>query len=86
MQFVDSYDLFVSVRNLSESCLLARQHQSQVLAPQYAQLIKQLRVSLAAGWMANEGDVLELIATLKITAGINPDYSVVKGAPLIVSA
>jgi hypothetical protein len=28
--------------------------------------------------MANEGDVLELIATLKITAGVHPDYSVVK--------
>ncbi len=28
-----------------------------------------------AGWTAGDGDILDVVATLKVTAGINPDYS-----------
>jgi hypothetical protein len=85
MQVVDNYDLFVSVRNLSQSSILLRQRQSRALAPQNAPLSQQLRVGVDAGWTANEGDILEVVATLKVTAGIHPDYSLTKSGPFIVS-
>jgi hypothetical protein len=85
MQFVDNYDLFVSVRNLSQSSILSSQQQSDTLAPQNASLSCQLRVGVDAGWTASDGDILEVIATLKVTAGINPDYSLARSAPVIVS-
>jgi hypothetical protein len=86
MQFVDAYDLFVSVRNLSRSSIVDRCHQSCPLAPQDAPLHRQLRVAIPAGWTATEGDLLELLATFKVTAGINADYTLARSAPLIVTA
>ena len=85
MQFVDNYDLFVSVRNLNQSSILSSQHQSHGLAPQDAPLSQLLRVGVDPGWTANEGDILEVVATFKVTAGINADYTLAKSAPFIVS-
>ena len=56
MQFVDSCELFVSVRNLSQSNMLLSRHQSYALAPREAPLNQELQVKLI--WNANEGDVL----------------------------
>jgi hypothetical protein len=86
MQFVDSCDLFVSVRNLSRSCLVARRQESHPLAPQDAALTRQFRLPVDAGWTADEGDILEAVAALKVTAGVNPDYSLARSALFIVSA
>ena len=85
MQFVDSYDLFISIRNLSQSSTQSTQRQSTDLAPQNAALSQQLRVRMDPGWAANEGDILEVLATLKVTSGINSDYSLARSGPFIVS-
>jgi hypothetical protein len=86
MQFVDQCDLFVSVRNLSQSNTFLTQHQSYTLAPQKAPLNDELRVKFNAGWEeANEGDVLEVVATFKVTSGINYDYTLARSDPFIVS-
>ena len=85
MQFVDTCDLFVSVHNLSAGRLLTRRRLSLPLAPQDVALTRQLRVAVAGGWAAEDGDLLEALATLKITAGVNPDYSLARSAPFIVS-
>jgi hypothetical protein len=85
MQFVDTADLFVSVRNLSASRPLTRRHLSIPLAPQDAALSRQLRVAVAGGWAAEDGDLLEALATLKVTAGVNPDYALARSAPFIVT-
>ncbi len=84
MQFVDTCELFVSVRNLSRSTTLLSQHQSYVLVPQDAPHDQRLHVKVAAGWNADEGDALEVLATLKVTAGINSDYTLARSAPFIV--
>jgi hypothetical protein len=84
MQFVDSCELFVSVRNLSRSTTLLHQHQTYVLAPQDAPHDQRLHVKVDAGWNAGEGDALEVLATLKVTAGINADYTLARSAPFVV--
>lgn len=84
MQFVDRCELFVSVRNLSRSTTTAGAHQQYELTPQKLALNEAFRVQFASGWEANEGDVLEVLATFKVTSGINYDYSMARGGPFIV--
>lgn len=85
MQFVDRCELFVSVRNLSRSSTLASRHQSHVLTPQDAPLEQPLHVKFDGGWRADEGDVLEVLTTFKVTSGINHDYTQSRSAPFIVT-
>ena len=85
MQFVDRCELFVSVRDLSRSTTLASQRQQYELTPQKLALNEAFRMQLASGWTAGEGDVLEVLATFKVTSGINYDYSMTRGAPFIVT-
>ncbi|HEX3211531.1 MAG TPA: hypothetical protein VH016_03120, partial [Actinomycetota bacterium] len=54
------------------------------LAPQKLSLNEAFRVQFASGWTAGEGDVLEVLATFKVTSGINYDYSMTRSGPLIV--
>jgi hypothetical protein len=84
MQFADACDLFVSVRNLSQSRTLLRQRQSFVLTPQNAPLDRTLQVKFAAGWTADDGDALEVVATFKVTAGANHDYTLARSAAFVV--
>ena len=84
MQFVDRGELFVSVRNLSRSTTVATRHQEYTLTPQKVSLTEAFRVQFASGWEADEGDVLEVLATFKVTSGINYDYSMARGGPFIV--
>ena len=86
MQFVDACRLFVSVRNLSQSTVLVRQQQSFVLTPRNAQLDQVLQVKVPAGWTASEGDALEVVATFKVTAGANHDYTMARSAPFVVTS
>ena len=86
MQFVDQCDLFVSVRNLSQSMTLACQRRSYELEPRKAALNQQLRVRFDAGWDASEGNALEVIATFKVTSGVNFDYTLARSEPFIVAA
>jgi hypothetical protein len=84
MQVAGSCDLFVSVRNLSRSSVLSRQRLSYALAPQDAPLHQRLEATFDAGWKADDGDVLEVIATFKVTAGVHQSYSLASGTPFIV--
>ena len=85
MQFVDRCELFVSIRDLSRSTTLVSRHQQYELTPQKLALNEAFRVQMASGWTAGEGDVLEVLATFKVTSGINYDYSMAHGAPFIVT-
>jgi hypothetical protein len=69
MQFVDRCDLFVSVRDLSQSRTLLCQRQSYELTPRKAALNQTLRVRFDAGWNANEGDVLDVVAPSRSPPG-----------------
>ena len=87
MDVVDRHDLFVFVRNLSRSTLVASQHFSETLTPQAAALNREVRVNFPKGWKdkAQEGDLLEVVASYKVTAGRLDDYSSKRTDPFIVS-
>jgi hypothetical protein len=85
MEVVDKFDLFVSVRNLSQSSILLNQTLSDTLTPVSAPFNAELRVNFAGGWTANEGDILEVVAAFKVTGGVHQDYSLARSAPFMVS-
>jgi hypothetical protein len=84
MAVVDCCDLFVAVRNLSRSAAAANTHLHQELVPARRVLHKTLRAKICAGWVAEDGDVLEVLATLKVTAGVHTDYSLARSDPFVV--
>ena len=85
MQVVGRCDLLVAVRNLSRSSVLSWQQRSYALAPQDAPLHHRLEVPFDAGWNADDGDVLEVIATFKVTAGLHRSYSLAGSTPFVVA-
>ena len=88
MEVVTKENLFVSVVNLSQSTVLQQQSLENVLTPvdNPDPLNQELRIKVSGGWTANEGDVLEAIATYKVTAGVFTDYSAARSATVVVSA
>jgi hypothetical protein len=85
MQVVTGCVLAVSVRNLSQSRLLAREQLCYPLVAQDAALRHRLAATVDGGWSASEGDVLEVLATFKVTAGVHRSYSLARSAPFIVA-
>lgn len=78
--------LFVSVVNLSTSELLLQGSDTNVLTPSAAgPLNQELRIQFAKPWNAADGDVLEAIATYKVTAGVYTDYSTSRTATFVVT-
>ena len=88
MEVVSKENLFVSVVNLSQSTVLQQQALENVLTPvaNPDPLNQELRIKVGGGWTANEGDVLEAIATYKVTAGVYTDYSAARSGTVVVSA
>lgn len=88
MEVVTKETLFVSVVNLSQSTVLQQQTLENVLTPvaNPDPLNQELRVKVSSGWSANEGDVIEAIATYKVTAGVYTDYSAARSGTVVVSA
>jgi len=88
MEVVSKENLFVSVVNLSQSTVLQQQSLENVLTPvaNPDPLNQELRVKVSGGWTANEGDVIEAIATYKVTAGVYTDYSAARSGTVVVSA
>ena len=84
MSIVDCCDLFVAVRNLSRSNAVANAHVHHDLTPVLRTLHKTLRAKICAGWSAEDGDVLEVLVTFKVTAGVHTDYSLARSDPFVV--
>ena len=88
MEVVSKENLFVSVVNLSQSTVLQQQTLENVLTPvaNPDPLNQELRIKVSGGWTADEGDVIEAIATYKVTAGVYTDYSSARSGTVVVSA
>jgi hypothetical protein len=86
MSVADSYDLFVVARSLSRGSVLARTRDHHLLRPQRHALHRTLRTSVPAGWDADDGDLLDVIATFKVTAGVHTDYSHARSDPFIAGS
>ncbi|GLI02201.1 hypothetical protein [Phytohabitans aurantiacus] len=86
MEVITKEDLFVSVVNLSRSTVVQRKTVSNSLAPQADPLNQELRVTIDPTWSADEGDVLQAIATYKVTSGLRVDLSTALSPMFVVSA
>jgi hypothetical protein len=85
---VSRQDLFLAVQNLSQSAIKATTTVGGVIAPAVnTDRNEELRADFAppgGGW-GNDGDVLEVIASYKVTAGVNTDYSTARSQLFIVT-
>jgi hypothetical protein len=88
MQFADSDELFVAVRNLSQSTILAQVNSARPLKAVDQPLNEDLKVDIGSGWKskAKVGDLLEVVATYRMDAGIHTDYSSATSQTFIVIA
>ncbi len=95
-QNVDSYDLWVSIRNLSKSTTVAIVHDAKPLAPATTPYLAELKAHITPANVlpgatlfdngVEEGDILQAVATFKVTAGINDAYSTAQSFTFVVSA
>jgi hypothetical protein len=83
---VDSFDLRVGIVNLTQSSSVAIVDQTGALTPANNQaFFAEERVNIAAGWTATVGDVLQAVASYKVTAGVNIDFSTAQSNTFVVS-
>lgn len=77
----------IGVRNLTQSKTVATLQQSTTLTPGVAPVLDELRFNIAAGWGVNAavGDVLQVVASYKVEAGVDSDVSYAESAHFIVS-
>lgn len=69
-----NFDLSVGVVNLTQSASIKTEVQSGPLTPSEQPFLAELRVPIS-GWSASVGDVLQAVASFKVTAGVNVDFS-----------
>jgi hypothetical protein len=87
MEIADSDEVFVSVRNVSQSTVILSANAPRTLVPVDKPLNEDLRIHFASGWggKAKEGDLLEVVATYRLDAGIHTDYSYASSQRFIVT-
>jgi hypothetical protein len=86
-EVVQLYDLWVSVRNLSQSMTILSEHRSDTLVPEIdTARHEEIRVEFGNGWSAEDGDVLEAVAAFKVTAGVNTDFFTARTEKFVVTA
>lgn len=86
MEFASRHDLVVSVLNVSAGTVLARLPFSEPLTAASAALHRSLRLPVPAGWIAQVGDVLEIVASYTLTAGVHPNTSSARSGDFVVIA
>ena len=86
-QQVDRFDLRVGVVNLTQSRSVRTVNQGDTLTPSEDPFLAELRVNIPANWSAEAevGDVLQAIASFKVTAGVNVDFSTAFSNTFVVS-
>jgi hypothetical protein len=83
-QNVDSFDLRVGIVNLTQSSSVKIVDDSGTLTPAAAPFFDERKV-LISGWSAQVGDVLQAVASYKVTAGANTDFSTAVSQTFVVS-
>lgn len=77
--------LFITILNRSQAKVLATGHYDHPLAASEHPHHEELRVSIAGGWVANEGDVIEAIATYRVNTQLFTDYSTLTSLPVVIT-
>jgi hypothetical protein len=87
-QNVDRHDVRVAIRNLTQLVIAATVNKSEPLVPSNnSDFQTQLRINIPSGWGVNAqpGDVLQAIASYRVVAGANSDFSTAESRPFVVS-
>ena len=88
-EFVNRHEVRVGIVNLTQSRAVGvPQTRSDNLIPQNnTPRLEEVRVAIPAGWDADAapGDVLQAIASYKVTAGVNIDFSTAQSVTFVVS-
>jgi hypothetical protein len=87
-EVVDRFDLRVGIVNLTQSRAVAAVNQGGALVPaNNSPLNAEVRVNIPGNWSANAevGDVLQAVASYKVTAGANVDFSTAQSNTFVVS-
>ncbi len=88
-QIVDRFDARVGIRNLTQSVNVATVNLGDVLPTGDGSVafFQELRVNIPGGWNARAevGDVLQAVASYKVTAGSNFDFSWAESHTFVVS-
>lgn len=84
-QSVDNFDLRVGIVNLTQSSSVAVVNDAGALSPAATPFLDERRVNIPAGWSANTRDVLQAVASYKVTAGVNTDFSTATSQTFVVS-
>lgn len=85
---VDKFDLRVAIVNVTKSSSVDVQVKSGALTPaNNAAHLEEIRVPIPSGWntKADVGDVLQAVASYKVTAGVNTDFSSAMSTTFVVS-
>jgi hypothetical protein len=84
-QSVDNFNLRIGVVNLTQPQSVASLNDAGALTPAAAPFLAERRVNVPAGWNAQVGDVLQVVASYKVTAGVNVDFSTATSTTFVVS-
>jgi hypothetical protein len=85
---IDSHEVRVGIVNLTQARPVGLpQSLSEALTPAKAPLLRELRIDIPGGWQADAevGDVLQAIASYKIIAGAQVDFSTAQSVTFVVS-
>jgi hypothetical protein len=85
---VDRFDIRVGIVNLTQSRAVAAVNQGDTLTPaDDTAFFDEIRVNIPGNWSANAevGDVLQAVASYKVTAGANIDFSTALSNTFVVS-
>lgn len=80
---VTRFDLRIGVVNLTQATSVTVVSDGGVLTPDSIPVLAELRVPVDT-WTADVGDVLKLVASYKVTAGIHTDSSSAESVTFIV--
>jgi hypothetical protein len=86
MENVETEKLFISVINLSKARLVATGKVENHLEKAERTHNAELRVNFPGGWDADDGDVLEAVASYRVSTGLFTDYSTLRTLPVVVAA
>lgn len=84
---VDDHHVRVSVRNLTTSTVVATGRLDEKLVPRKNEpMLREVRVPISGSWSADDGDILELVASYRVVSGVNTAYSSARSQTFIATA
>jgi hypothetical protein len=84
-QVVDRFDIRVGIVNLTLSSSVTTVNQGDTLTPSEDPFLAEIPVSIPHTGDAEVGDVLQAVASFKVTAGANVDFSTALSNTFVVS-